>query len=87
MKRPKHLTEAEARTLTRRQILDRVEAEQAYWLGLRRMPEEGHTACRELMQIMHRYVDLPGALGATIDLVEGRRAVSYWDIVPGEGDA
>lgn len=84
MKRPEHLTEAEARTLTRGEILDRVEAEQAYWLGLRRMPEEGHAACRELMQIMHRYVNLSESLNAAIDLAEGRRGPDYWETVPGE---
>jgi hypothetical protein len=31
MSRFKRLTDAEARTLTRRELLDRIEAEQKYW--------------------------------------------------------
>ncbi len=84
MKRPVHLTEAEARTLTRREILDRVESEQAYLLGKRKMNEADHAACREIMQIMYRYVNVSEALQATIDLVEGRGVPGYWEARPGQ---
>lgn len=84
MKRPVHLTEAEAASLTRREILDRVESEQAFLLGRRRMTEADHADCRELMQIMYRYVNVEESLQAAIDLVEGRRGAGYWEARPGQ---
>jgi hypothetical protein len=42
----KRLTDAEARTLTRAELLDRVEAEQAYWSHKRTMTDADSAAER-----------------------------------------
>jgi hypothetical protein len=55
-KRPEHLTDAVARTLTRRQILDRLTAEQDYLLGKRRRTARDEDEYRELTRIMYAYV-------------------------------
>jgi hypothetical protein len=87
MARFKRLTDAEARTLTRREILDRVEAEQAYWFrGHRdRQDPEGY---REFTRIMYAYLSpasITEAMQDTIDHIEGRSAGGWWDVRPGSG--
>ena len=83
MTRFKRLTDAEARTLTRRELLDRVEAEQAYWFrGHRdRKDPEGY---REFGRIMHAYLDPAAMIGELLDLLNGRGAPDYWETRPGE---
>lgn len=54
--RPEHLTDAAARTLTRREILERVTTEQGYLLGKRRRTARDEDEYRELMRIMYAYV-------------------------------
>ncbi|MGH3225936.1 MAG: hypothetical protein ACRDPY_45855 [Streptosporangiaceae bacterium] len=87
MSRFKRLTDAEARTLTRRELLDRIEAEQAYWLRKKTMTPEDDAAFREFTRIMHAYLSpasIAEAIQDTIDYIEGRSPGSYWDTRPGE---
>jgi hypothetical protein len=88
MSRFKRLTHAEARTLTRRELLDRIEAEQAYWFRKKKTMTPGDDAAfREFTRIMHAYLSPASAAEAiqdTIDYIEGRSPGSYWDTRPGE---
>ena len=88
MSRFKRLTDAEARTLTRRELLDRIEAEQAYWFRKKKaMTPEDDAAFREFTRIMHAYLSpasIAEAIQDTIDYIEGRSPGSYWDTRPGE---
>lgn len=84
MTRFKRLTDAEARTLTRRELLDRIEAEQKYWIRKRRAADR--EAWREFGRIMHAYVDPAAGLQAVRDLLEGRRN-DYWESRPCPGGA
>lgn len=55
MSRFKRLSDTEARTLTRRELLDRIEAEQAYWFRKKKsMTPEDDAAFREFTRIMYR---------------------------------
>jgi hypothetical protein len=84
MARFKRLTDAEARTLTRAELLDRIEAEQQYWF---RKLDRPHTdadreAWREFVRIMHRYLPLDKILDELLAVVEGRAAPGYWERRP-----
>jgi hypothetical protein len=79
----KRLTDAEARTLTRAELLDRVEAEQAYWSRKRAMTPQDLEAEREFSRIMHAYLSPHDAIQAAIDTVEGRGS-NYWESRPGD---
>ena len=83
MTRFKRLTDAEARSLTRRELLDRIEAEQAYWFRSHRDRKDPE-GFREFSRIMHAYLSPAVAIQGTIDYIEGRRSGSYWDTRPGE---
>ena len=85
MTRFKRLTEAEARTLTRRELLDRVEAEQKYWARKHARSDEDRAAEREFTRILFTYMNPSEAMQATIDYIEGLRGPGYWDTRPGEG--
>ena len=87
MSRFKRLTDAEARTLTRRERLDRIEAEQAYWFRKKKRTAEEDAAFREFTRIMYAYlspVSVADAMQDTIDYIEGRSPGSYRDTRPGE---
>jgi hypothetical protein len=88
MSRFKRLTDTEARTLTRRELLDRIEAEQAYWFRKKKtMTPEDDAAFREFTRIMHAYLSpasVAEAIQDTIDYIEGRSPGGYWDTRPGE---
>lgn len=84
MSRFKRLTEEDARTLTRRELLDRVEAEQKYWERKRVTTPEDRAAEREFSRILFAYVKPGEAIQATIDYIEGRRGHDYWDTRPGD---
>jgi hypothetical protein len=77
----KRLTDAEARTLTRADLLDRVEAEQAHWFRKRHMTEADQTAYREFSRIMHAYLSPSAAVQAAMDTVEGHGS-DYWETRP-----
>ena len=87
MARFKRLTDAEARSLTRGELLDRIEAEQAYWFRKRARAAEDDAAFREFTRIMYAYLDPAAAMQDTIDHIEGRSAGGYWKTRPGEDDA
>jgi hypothetical protein len=88
MSRFKRLSDAEARTLTRRELLDRIEAEQAYWFRKKKsMTPEDDAAFREFTRIMYAYLSpasIAEAMQDTIDHIEGRSPGRYWDTRPGE---
>lgn len=87
MSRFKRLTDAEARTLTRRELLDRIEAEQAYWFRKKTRTAEDDVAFREFTRIMHAYLGpaaIAEAMQDTIDYIEGRSPGGYWDRRPDE---
>lgn len=65
MARFKRLTAAEANTLTRAEILDRLEAEQAYWFRGNRCRHEPD-AYREFCRIMHAAINLGEMLNDTL---------------------
>jgi hypothetical protein len=83
----KKLTDAEARALTRRELLDRIVAEQEYWFRKRARTAGEDAAFREFTRIMYAYLG-PGSIAEamqdTIDYIEGRSADRYWDTRPGE---
>ncbi len=85
MSRFKRLTDAEARTLTRRELLDRIEAEQQCWFRKRTRTAEDDAAFREFTRIMYAYLSpasVAEAIQDTIDYIEGRSPGSYWDTRP-----
>jgi hypothetical protein len=87
MSRFKRLTDAEARTLTRRELPDRIEAEQAYWFRRRSRTAGDDAAFREFTRIMHAYLSpasVAEAIQDTIDYIDGRSPGSYWGTRPGE---
>ena len=86
MARFKRMTDAEARTLTRRELLDRIEAEQGYWFrGSRdRQDPDGY---REFTRIMYAYLSpasIAEAIQSTIDHIEGSGPGGWWDTRPGD---
>jgi hypothetical protein len=78
MSRFKRLTDAEARSLTRAELLDRVEAEQAYWFRKRHMSADDRDAEREFSRIMHAYLSPAAAIQDVTDYIEGRGPGNYW---------
>lgn len=87
MSKFKRLTDAEARTLTRRELLDRIEAEQAYWFRKKNRTADDDAAFREFTRIMYAYLSpasVAEAMQDTIDYIEGRSPGRYWDTRPGE---
>ena len=76
------LTDAEARSLTRGELLDRVEAEQKYWERKRARSDEDRAAEREFTRILFAYVKPAEAIQATIDYIEGPRGHDYWESRP-----
>lgn len=80
MARFRRLTDAEARTLTRRQILDRVEAEQRYWFRGRRA-EADPAGYAEFSRIMHAYLDPIAGIDAALATLRGEPS-GYWESTP-----
>ena len=80
MARFKRLTDAEARSLTRAELLDRVEAEQAYWFR-NSMSDADQDAEREFRRIMHAYLNPADAIQAAMDVLQGRGS-DYWESRP-----
>lgn len=83
MKRPKRLTEAEARTLTRAQILDRLEAESDWWTLHRPKTDADREAYAVFSRLLHAYIDPAEGLKAAMDTLEGRSS-DYWETRPGD---
>jgi len=68
----KRLTDDEARTLTPRELLPRVEAEQAYWARKKIRTDEDRAAAREFSRILFTYLDPGRQIQAVTNLIEGR---------------
>ena len=83
MGRFKRLTDAEARSLTRAELLDRVEAEEAYWSRKRTFTAADRAAEREFGRIMHAYLSPLDAIQAAMDTMQGRKS-DYWETRPGD---
>ncbi len=83
MARFKRLTDAEARTLSRRELLDRVEIEQKYWERKRTYTTEDRLAEREFRRILFAYISPGDAIDAAMATLEGRKS-DYWDSRPGD---
>ncbi len=77
----KRLTDAEAQTLTRAELLDRVEDEQKYRERKHTMTDADRAAEREFSRIMHAYLSPHDALQAAMDTVQGRGS-DYWETRP-----
>lgn len=86
MKRPKFLTEEEAATLTRAEIVDRLYAQSEWWKA--HPPKT--VADRELyavhVRIMYASIDLGKGMDAVKDYLEGRPN-DYWESKPGAPQA
>ena len=76
MARFKRLTDAEARTLTRAELLDRLEAEQAYWFRKKIRTDEDQAASREFSRILLAHVDPAAAIQAARDVRAAAGAVA-----------
>jgi hypothetical protein len=82
-KRPfPYLTDAEARTLTRHDLLDRVAAQQAYYEGKRRKTPADEQAMNELGQIIRQYLSIDAAFDAAFATLDGHTGTNYWDTRP-----
>lgn len=87
MSRFKRLTDAEARTLTRAQLLDRVEAEQKYWARKHAVTPEDRAAEREFGRILFTYLDPGEAMDDLINVIKTGRRSDYWERRPGDAAA
>ena len=81
MARFKRLTDAEARQLTRAELLDRVEAEQRYWQRKSTRTDADVAAWREFSRILQTYIDPGAGLQAAMDTLNGKRS-DYWETRP-----
>lgn len=83
MPRFKRLTAAEARTLTRHQLLDRIESEQQYWERKKTRSSADDEAAREFRRIMYACLNPAEALDDALAYLNGQRVgPSYWDQRP-----
>jgi hypothetical protein len=81
MTRFKRLTDTEARSLTRTELLGRLEAEQAYWSRKRTMTPADQEASREFTRILFAYLNPSAGIAAVMDQLEGRPN-NYWESRP-----
>jgi hypothetical protein len=71
------LTDAEARTLTPDELLDRIDFEQLWWerkCDLSKMSERDRDDYRQFRQLLHTYLPLADAFAAMEDLARGDQA-------------
>lgn len=88
MARFKRLTAAEARTLTRSELLDRIEAEQRYWERKKQRTPEDVAAEREFSRILYASLNPGDGLADALAHLAGERTgPSYWDQKPDVPDA
>lgn len=88
MARFKRLTAAEASTLTRSQLLDRIEAEQTYWYRKRNPTPEEEAGEREFHRIMHAALNPADGIGDSLRYLQGvPGAGRYFDECPDISDA
>lgn len=72
------LTDDEARGLTRRELIDRVEAEQRYWHTANR-DRKDRAGYQEFTRIMHAHLDVAAQLRAAADHIEFGTDGGYMD--------
>ena len=77
-----YLSDDEARTLARHELLDRVEAQQAHYDAKRRKTPADEAAMNELSRIIHRYLNINAAFGAAFATLDGYTGTSYWETRP-----
>ena len=82
--RPRPLTEAEALTLTRGEILDRLVAESDWWTAHPVKTDADRQAYATFSRILHSSIDPAAAIQDAMDHVQGQGAGSYWETRPGE---
>lgn len=79
----RRLTAAEARTLTRSELLDRFEAEQQYWARRRNLTAEDREAAREFTRILFASLNPADGVADVLSYLRGERTgPSYWDKKP-----
>lgn len=74
----KRLTADEARGLTRRELIDRIEAEQRYWHTANR-DRKDRDGYQQFTRIMHAHLDLAAQMRAAADHVELGTDGGYMD--------
>jgi len=74
----KYLTDAEARTMTRRELNTRIFDEMELWKVRRPRTAAQRAAYDKTVQIMHAYIDLHAGLASITALLEGRND-GYWE--------
>jgi len=77
-----YLTDAQARTLARHELLERIADQQAYYENKRRKSSADEAAMDELSQIIHRCLNIDAAFDAAFATVDGYTGTSYWDTRP-----
>ena len=77
-----YLTEDKARTLARHELLDRVQAQQAYYDAKRRKTPADEAAMDELSRIIRRYLNIGAAFDAAFATLGGYTGTSYWETRP-----
>jgi hypothetical protein len=82
-----YLTDAEARTLTRHELLDRISDQQAYYEAKRRKTAADEQAMDELGRIIRRYLNINAAFDAASATLDGYTGTSYWDTRPDDQPA
>lgn len=75
----RYLTDAEARELTRSELLERIADQQDYYQAKKRKTQTDEAAMAELSRIMHRYIDVKAAFADVYAALNGRTGPSYWD--------
>jgi hypothetical protein len=83
----KHLTRQDLDTLTRTELLARIEEESAYWdrKSKRGLSDADAAAMREFSAILHAAMDPGAAIEHAAQYVEGRGDNGYWSQKPGTG--
>lgn len=79
----RYLTDAEARTLTRSELLERIEAQQTYYDSKRRKTAADEAAMDELSRILHQYINIGAAFDSAFAALDGRKA-GYWETRPAD---
>jgi len=81
----KRLTQDDLKTLTRAELLDRMEVESAYWdRKVRRgLSSEDAAAHDEFGRIMRAAIDPEDAITSARRLLDGRDDDGYWETKPG----
>lgn len=89
----KRLTEADLRTLTRAELLDRFEREGEYWdrKHNRGLAEADRAAYTEYSRLLHLALPPGGGIEHALKYVKGQGDDGYWDAPPlpplgGDGD-